>query len=35
MLEGEFQEGDRVRVDVSGKEIVLERVEATTSSTAI
>ncbi|MEI8191366.1 MAG: AAA family ATPase, partial [candidate division NC10 bacterium] len=35
VLEGEFHEGDRVRVDVSGKEIVLERVEATTSSTAI
>jgi ATP-dependent Clp protease ATP-binding subunit ClpB len=35
VLEGEFQEGDRVRVDVSGKEIVLERVESTTSSAAI
>ncbi|HEX7513051.1 MAG TPA: AAA family ATPase, partial [Candidatus Methylomirabilis sp.] len=35
VLEGEFHEGDRVRVDVSGKEIVLERVEATSSSTAI
>ncbi|HEX7629100.1 MAG TPA: AAA family ATPase, partial [Candidatus Methylomirabilis sp.] len=35
VLEGEFHEGDRVRVDVAGKEIVLERVEATTSSAAI
>jgi len=34
VLEGEFHEGDRVRVDVTGGEIVLERMEATTSSAA-
>jgi len=35
VLEGEFHEGDRVRVDVAGAEIVLERVgEAAPSTTA-
>jgi len=35
VLEGEFHEGDRIRVDVAGGEIVLERVgEAAPSTTA-
>jgi ATP-dependent Clp protease ATP-binding subunit ClpB len=35
VLEGEFHEGDRIRVDVAGREIVLERVgEAAPSTTA-
>jgi ATP-dependent Clp protease ATP-binding subunit ClpB len=34
VLEGEFQEGDRIRVDVAGGEIVLERLGTPTASTA-
>jgi ATP-dependent Clp protease ATP-binding subunit ClpB len=34
VLEGEFHEGDRIRVDVAGGEIVLERLGAPTASTA-
>jgi ATP-dependent Clp protease ATP-binding subunit ClpB len=34
VLEGEFHEGDRIRVDLAGREIVLERVDQTAPSTA-
>jgi len=33
VLEGEFHEGDRIRVDVAAGEIVLERQDEATSST--
>jgi ATP-dependent Clp protease ATP-binding subunit ClpB len=34
VLEGEFQDGDRVHVDVAGGEMVLERISAPAASTA-